>query len=79
MTDQDLRSLSRGMSRDMSPAAIARRLDIVGDLRELAITLATAQRIGTKEQASKAAEIDLPQRAQGSPSAGNEPKRKRGR
>jgi hypothetical protein len=63
----------------MSPAAIARRLDIVSDLRELAMTLATAQRIGAQEQASKAAEMDLPPRAQGSQSAGNEPKRKRGR
>ena len=58
MTDQDLKSLSRGMSRDMSPAAIARRLEIASDLRDLAMTLATAQRIGTKEQASNASGQD---------------------
>jgi len=58
MTDQDLKSLSRGMSRDMSPAAIARRLEIASDLRDLAMTLATAQRIGTKEQTSNASGQD---------------------
>jgi hypothetical protein len=58
MTDQDLKSLSRGMSRDMSPTAIAQRLEIVSDLRDLAMTLATAQRIGTKEQASNASGQD---------------------
>lgn len=42
------------MSQDMSPAAIARRLEIASDLRALAMTLATAQRIGTEEPESKA-------------------------
>jgi hypothetical protein len=42
----------------MSPAAIARRLAIVSDLRELAMTLATAQRIGTKVQESNASGQD---------------------
>ena len=45
MTDPDFKALSRGMSRDMSPAAIARRLEIVNELRDLAMALATARRI----------------------------------
>jgi hypothetical protein len=57
----------------MSPAAIARRLKIVSELRDLATTLATAQRIGAEEPEPKASEIDLPQRAQKSQKIGETP------
>ena len=36
---------SRGVSRDMSPAAIARRLDIVSELRALSQFLGRAKRV----------------------------------
>jgi len=45
MKQPDFKTLSRGMSRDMSSAAIARRLEIASDLRDLATALATARRI----------------------------------
>ena len=37
---------SRGISVDMSPAAIERRLEIVDELRELSLELARAERLG---------------------------------
>ena len=36
---------SRGVSRDMSPDAIARRLDIVSELRNLALQLGRAKKV----------------------------------
>ena len=40
------KDLSRGISSDMSPEAVTRRLDLVDELRELAEELATAKRLG---------------------------------
>ena len=40
---------SRGISRDMSPQAIARRLEIVSELREMAQFLGQAKRIDRKQ------------------------------
>ena len=42
----DFKSLSRGISDDMSPEAIARRLDIANQLYMLARTLSEAQYVG---------------------------------
>ena len=41
-----LKSRSRGISRDMSPDAINRRLDIVDELREFALELRDSPRHG---------------------------------
>lgn len=41
-----LKSRSRGISQDMSPDAINRRLDIVDELREFAIELRDSTRHG---------------------------------
>jgi hypothetical protein len=43
---QQAKSQSRGVSCDMSPEAIPRRLDIVDELRELAKDLKNAKRLG---------------------------------
>ncbi|MDX1926808.1 MAG: hypothetical protein SFV81_09830 [Pirellulaceae bacterium] len=40
------KDLSRGMGIDMSPEAVARRFDLVDELRELAEELANAKRLG---------------------------------
>ena len=40
------KSKSRGISCDMSPAAVERRLEMVDELRELAIDLSQAERLG---------------------------------
>jgi hypothetical protein len=40
------KSKSRGISCDMSPAAVQRRLEMVDELRELALDLSRAQRLG---------------------------------
>ncbi len=40
------KSKSRGISCDMSQAAIERRLETVDELRELAIALSQAERLG---------------------------------
>ena len=48
--DPDRRKLlSRGVSRDMSPAAISRRFDILVQLDELARSLAKAKHLGKTE------------------------------
>lgn len=44
-----LKSRSRGASRDMSPDAINRRLDIVDELREFALELRDSTRHGPIE------------------------------
>lgn len=43
---QNAKDRSRGVSCDMSPAAVLRRLDIVDELRELAMELQNAKRLG---------------------------------
>ena len=43
---QQAKSQSRGVSCDMSPEAILRRLDIVDEMRELAKDLQNAKRLG---------------------------------
>ena len=43
---ESLKSRSRGTSRDMSPDAINRRLDIVDELREFALELRDSTRHG---------------------------------
>jgi hypothetical protein len=45
-----LKSRSRGTSRDMSPDAINRRLDIVDELREFALELHESTRLGPIEK-----------------------------
>ena len=45
-----LKSRSRGASRDMSPDAIIRRLDIVDELREFALELRDSTRHGPIEK-----------------------------
>lgn len=40
---------SRGISRDMSPAAIAKRLEIVSELRVLTQLLGHAKRVGEEK------------------------------
>jgi hypothetical protein len=50
MNADEMKNLSRGFSRDMSPKAIAHRIDIVTQLRNLGLFLATAQRIGPAEK-----------------------------
>jgi hypothetical protein len=47
-----LKSRSRGTSRDMSPDAINRRLDIVDELREFATELRDSTRHGPIEKPS---------------------------
>jgi hypothetical protein len=44
---QHSKSRSRGISCDMTPEAILRRLDIVDELRELAMELQNAKRLGS--------------------------------
>lgn len=44
---QQSKSRSRGVSCDMTPEAILRRLDIVDELRELARDLQNAKRLGS--------------------------------
>ena len=43
---QQAKAQSRGVSCDMSPEAVLRRLDIVDELRELAKDLQNAKRLG---------------------------------
>ena len=50
MTQPDDKSVSRGISSDMSPEAISRRLEIVSELYELAKVLQGAQFVGKVEQ-----------------------------
>lgn len=46
MKAQDYEASSKGISRDMSPPAIAERLRIVGELHDLARLLSTARFLG---------------------------------
>jgi len=45
MTNPDDKKASRGISRDMSPQAISRRLRIASDLRILCLKLGRAKRV----------------------------------
>lgn len=45
---------SRGVSQDMSPEAIARRIDIVSELRDLALSLGQARKTETTRHARTA-------------------------
>ena len=54
----DYKSLSRGNSRDMSPAAIDGRLDKVADLYELWKLLRTAKRSNSGEKRAGADPCD---------------------
>ena len=47
---ESMKSRSRGTSRDMSPDAINRRLDIVDELREFALELRDSTRHGPIEK-----------------------------
>lgn len=47
---ESLKSRSRGTSRDMSPDAINRRLDIVDELREFTLELRDSTRHGPIEK-----------------------------
>ena len=49
MKQQDYEALSKGISQDMSPPAIAKRLQIASELYDLARILATAQYVGKVE------------------------------
>ena len=53
MSQPDYKALSRGVSRDMSSAAIARRLRIVDELLELAQTLGKTRLLGSVEGATR--------------------------
>jgi len=66
MTEPDMKSLSRGLSRDMSPDAVLRRLEIASELRDLAMTLAAGQRLGKKETSPEVVEQDASLRDAGS-------------
>jgi hypothetical protein len=48
---EDSKRRSRGASRDMSPAAISRRFDILVELHELWRTLSRAKRLGRVKDA----------------------------
>lgn len=49
MKERDYEVLSKGISRDMSPQAIAERLRIVSELYDLARILSTAEYVGSVE------------------------------
>jgi len=49
MTPDEAKRLSRGISSDMSPEAISRRLDIVSQLFQLGSALTRAKYIGRVE------------------------------
>ena len=49
MSQPDYEALSKGISQDMSPEAIAGRLKIVSELYDLARTLSTAEFLGRVE------------------------------
>ncbi|MEZ6134073.1 MAG: hypothetical protein R3C53_04085 [Pirellulaceae bacterium] len=47
---------SRGIDNDMSPASVERRLEMVDQLRELAVELGKAKRLGPIEKTEAASE-----------------------
>jgi hypothetical protein len=60
MDEPDYEALSKGLSRDMSPQAIARRLDIASELYDLARVLAKARPLGKVEGQSRGPEANAP-------------------
>lgn len=46
LTPEEAKRLSRGISTDMSPEAVSRRLEIAGELFELAAWLGKAKYVG---------------------------------
>lgn len=56
MDPEEMKRRSRGISDDMSPDAIARRLDIVNELHRVWQTLRQARRIGPVGPADTVAE-----------------------
>lgn len=60
MANPDDKKISRGISRDMSPKAISRRLRIVSDLRILCLKLGRAKRL--RSEGSKTQQSDPPER-----------------
>jgi len=56
MVIQDDKKASRGIGRDMSAEAIARRLRIVSDLRILSLKLGRAENLKPKEQGNPQSE-----------------------
>ena len=48
---------SRGISCDMSPSSVEARLEAVDELRELAIALSSAQRLGPVEEQVNASDL----------------------
>ena len=53
MKPEEMKNISRGVSGDMSPDAIARRLDIASELYDLAKSLSKATRIGPSRGKSR--------------------------
>ena len=60
MTQPDYKALSRGMSRDMRPKAIAKRLRIASELYELAEVLSSATYVGKVEASRDETEEPAP-------------------
>lgn len=56
MDPEELKRQSRGISADMSPAAINRRLDMLGQLHEVWELLRSARRIGPAIRSDAVAE-----------------------
>ncbi len=50
MTPEEMKRVSRGISRDMSPEAIGRRLDIISELFDLTSWLSKAKYVGKVEE-----------------------------
>jgi len=61
MTSPDDKKISRGISRDMSPEAISRRLRIVSDLRTLCLNLGRGKRL--KLEKTSPQEPDAPEQS----------------
>lgn len=58
MTEVDYKKLSRGMSRDMSPEAVSRRLKKVSNLRNLCLMLGRAGKAAKEERRREQARAD---------------------
>ena len=58
MNREDLKLLSRGTSTDMSPGAIARRLDIAAELHDLAKALGEAVYVGKAASSDDCGAVD---------------------
>ena len=56
MAEMNDKNRSRGMSRDMSPEAVSKRLRIVSNLRNLCLKLGRAETVKREEHGGKQAE-----------------------